>query len=142
MKSDTPVPTTITEYIAACPRKTQGALRKVRAAIRKALPGAEEAISYRIPAFKLHGRVVVYFAAWDGHYAVYPFTRRMEAAFRDEIRPYEISGKGTIRFPYSEPVPVALIQAIAKARAQEVIESAMTRSRAAKKKEIARSGSR
>lgn len=134
MRSDAPAPTTISEYIAACPRKTQPALQKVRAAIRKALPGAEEVISYRIPAFKLHGRVVIYFAGWAEHYAVYPFTRRMEAAFREEIADYEISGKGTIRFPYSKPAPAALIQAIATLRAQEVIESAMTRSRAAKKK--------
>jgi uncharacterized protein YdhG (YjbR/CyaY superfamily) len=134
MRSDAPVPTTIDEYLAGCPRSTQAVLKKVRKAIRRALPGAEEVISYRIPAFKLHGRVVVYFAAWAEHYAVYPFTRRLEAAFRDEIAPYEVSGKGTIRFPYSAPVPTALIEGIAAFRAQEVKESAMTKSRAARKR--------
>jgi uncharacterized protein YdhG (YjbR/CyaY superfamily) len=134
MRSDAPVPTTIDEYIAACPRSTQAVLKKVRKAIRKALPRAEEVISYRIPAFKLHGRIVVYFAAWAEHYSVYPFNRRLEVAFRNEIADYEVSGKGTIRFPYSEPVPTALIEGIATFRAQEVAESAMSRSRAAKKR--------
>ena len=134
MRSDAPVPTTIDEYLAGCPRPTQAVLKKVRKTIRKALPGAEEVISYRIPAFKLHGRVVVYFAAWAGHYSLYPFNRRLEAAFRDEIAPYEVSGKGTIRFPYSVPVPTALIAGIATFRAREVRESAMTKSRVVKKR--------
>ena len=133
MRSDAPAPKTMSEYIAACPRKTQPVLRRVRATIRKALPGADEVISYRIPAFKLHGRVVVYFAAWAEHYAIYPFNRRLEAAFHDEAAGYDKSGKGTIRFPYSEPVPAALIEGIARFRAQEVVDSAMTRSRAARK---------
>lgn len=134
MKSEKPVPTTIGEYIARCPRRTQAVLRRVRTVIRKALPGAEEVISYRIPAYKLHGRIVVYFAAWAEHYALYPFSRKLEAEFRDEIAPYEISGKGTIRFPYSAAVPTRLIEGIAKFRAREVVESAMTKSRPAKKR--------
>ena len=134
MRSDKPAPTTVGEYLARCPRKTQAVLRRVRAVIRKALPGAEEVISYRIPAYKLHGRMVLYFAAWADHYSLYPFNRRLEAAFRDEIAAYEISGKGTIRFPYSAPVPTTLIEGIATFRAQEVVESAMTKTRAAKTK--------
>jgi uncharacterized protein YdhG (YjbR/CyaY superfamily) len=114
-------------------------LRQVRGAIRKALPGAEEVISYQIPAFKLHGRVVLYFAAWAEHYAIYPFHGRLAAEFQDEIAGYETSGKGTIRFPYSAPVPTTLIAGIAKFRAQEVVESAMTKARAAKKPDRATS---
>lgn len=134
MESDKPAPATIGEYVARCPRRTQPVLRRVRAVLRKALPGAEEVISYRIPAYKLHGRIVVYFAAWGEHYALYPFNRKLEAEFREEIVPYEISGKGTIRFPYSAAVPTKLIEGIAKFRAREVSESAMVKSRAAKKR--------
>jgi uncharacterized protein YdhG (YjbR/CyaY superfamily) len=93
-------------------------LKRVRSTIRKAVPGAEESISYNIPAYKLQGQRVLYFAGWKQHYSLYPATGRVVAAFRKELAPYEIS-KGTIRFPFSEPVPLKLIERIAKFRAKE-----------------------
>lgn len=131
MRTDAPPPTTVDEYISRCDKPAQKVLRQVRRAIRKALPGAEEAISYQIPAYRVHGRVAVYFAAWKEHYSVYPLTRRIEGAFKREIAQYETSGKGTIRFPYSEPVPVGLIQEIARLRAKDV---AAATSKAARKR--------
>ena len=91
--------------------------------MRKALPKAEEVISYQIPAYKLNGRIVIYFAGWKEHYSIYPAQRRLVAAFRERLAPYEVNNKGTIRFPLSEPVPARLIEAIAKFRAKEVTES-------------------
>lgn len=95
----------------------------MRGAIRKALPKAEEVISYQIPAYRLDGRVVIYFAGWKEHYSVYPAQKRLVAAFKEKLAPYEVNNKGTIRFPMSEPVPVGLIQAIARFRAKEVTEN-------------------
>ena len=115
--------TSVTEYIATQPPKTRAALRKVRAAMRKALPKSEEVISYQIPAYRLNGRIVIFFAGWKEHYSIYPAQRRLVAAFKEELDPYEVNNKGTIRFPLSEPVPVALIEAIAKFRAKEVSEN-------------------
>ena len=109
---------TVTQYIDAQPRPARAVLRRVRAAIRKALPGAEETISYRIPAYKLHGRIALYFAGWKGHYSLYPCGAHIVAAFKEELAPYEIQ-KSTIRFPLSEPVPATLIGRIAKLRAKE-----------------------
>jgi uncharacterized protein YdhG (YjbR/CyaY superfamily) len=83
-----------------------------------ALPEAEEVISYQIPAYKLNGRAVIYFAGWREHYSLYPASGELKAAFKDELAPYEVS-KGTIRFPLSEPVPVKLIERITKFRAKE-----------------------
>ena len=94
----------------------------MRSAIRKAMPSAEERISYQIPAYKLNGRAVIYFAGWKAHYSLYPATRRLVAAFKDELAPYEVNDKGTMRFPLSEPVPAKLIEAIATFRAKEVAE--------------------
>jgi uncharacterized protein YdhG (YjbR/CyaY superfamily) len=108
----------VDEYIASRPQAIQGILGLVRSTIRKALPKAEEVISYQIPAYKLHSGVVLYFAGWKQHFSLYPAGERLVAAFKDELAPYEIS-KGTIRFPISEPVPVKLIGRIAKFRAQE-----------------------
>jgi uncharacterized protein YdhG (YjbR/CyaY superfamily) len=76
--------------LADFPPKTRTVLRKVRTAIRKALPGAEETISYRIPAFKLYGRVVIYFAGWKAHYSLYPVNARLIAELGEETAPYEV----------------------------------------------------
>lgn len=123
---------TIDEYIASQPAPTQVVLGRVRGAIRKALPAAIEAISYQIPAFKLHGRPVIFFAAWTHHYAVYPASARLVAAFKDELAPYKLS-KGTIRFPLSARVPVALLARLARFLARESAErqAAQTGTRAA-----------
>ena len=82
------------------------------------MPKAEEAISYQIPTFKLHGNYVVYFAGWKKHYSLYPASRQLVAAFKDDLAPYEVN-KGTIRFPLSEAVPVKLIGGTAKFLAKE-----------------------
>jgi uncharacterized protein YdhG (YjbR/CyaY superfamily) len=113
--------TSVDQYIASQPEATQRLLARLRATIRKALPGAEELISYGIPAYKLNGRTVLYFAGWTHHYSLYPSTAGLVAVFKDDLARYEVS-KGTIRFPLSEPVPVKLIAAIAQCRAREVTE--------------------
>ena len=111
-------PDTIDTYLAKQPEATRQLLERVRGAIRKAIPRAEEAISYQIPCFKLGGRPVVYFAGWKKHYALYPATAHVVASLADELDRYKLS-KGTIRFPLTEPVPVALIARIAELRADE-----------------------
>jgi uncharacterized protein YdhG (YjbR/CyaY superfamily) len=121
MKPDRKRPKNIGEYVVGFPPAVQRVLKRVRSTIRKAVPGAEELISYRIPTYKLHGRPVLYFAGWSQHYSLYPSSDRLVAAFKDELAPYEVT-KGTIRFPLSEPVPVKLIEGIAKFRAKEVAE--------------------
>ena len=123
----------VDEYIASQPEAVQGVLKRVRSTIRKALPGAEEVISYQIPAYKLHGGPVLSFAGWKQHYSLYGATGRVVAAFKDDIAPYEVS-KGTIRFPHSEPVPVKLIERIAKFRAKEIAEREKAKASAPKKR--------
>lgn len=108
----------VDEYMAAQPAAVQPVLQRVRGAIREALPEAEEVISYQIPAFKLQGRAILYFAGWKQHYSLYPAIGGLVAAFAGELACYELS-KGTIRFPLSQPVPVELIARIAKFRARE-----------------------
>lgn len=113
----------IDDYIAAQPAASRTALNQVRRAIRKALPLAEEGISYKIPVYRLHGERVIFFAGWKQHYSLYPAGERLVHKFKHELAPYEIS-RGTIRFPLSDPVPVKLIEAIAKFRAKEASERA------------------
>jgi uncharacterized protein YdhG (YjbR/CyaY superfamily) len=110
--------TSVDEYIAAHTEDVQSILSCVRNTIRNAVPGAEETIAYQIPAYKLQGGAVLYFAGWKQHYSLYPASDRLVRAFKSELAPYKIS-KDTIRFRLTEPVPVKLIADIAKFRAKE-----------------------
>jgi uncharacterized protein YdhG (YjbR/CyaY superfamily) len=122
----------VDDYLAGHPEEVRNVLRRVRSTIRKALPGAEEAISYQIPAYRLDGGYVVYFAGWKRHYSLYPATDHLVAAFRNDLAPYEVS-KGTIRFPLSQPVPVRLIERIAKFLAKEAVRRAKAKRAGPKK---------
>jgi len=121
----------IDEYIATHPPDVQVILQRVRSTIQKAMPKAEEAISYQIPTFKLHGSDVVYFAGWKQHYSIYPASRALVAAFKDELAPYEVN-KGTIRFPLSKAVPIKLIGGLARFLTREA--EARARAKAARPK--------
>ena len=109
----------VDDYIEAQPADVRPILHRLRTAIRKAVPEADEVISYRIPTYKLHGAAAICFAAWKSHYSLYPAGARLFAAFRDDLAPYRFA-KATIRFPLSKPVPTALIARIAKFRAAEL----------------------
>lgn len=109
----------VNEYIASKPDAVAAKLELVRSTIRKALPKAEEVISYKMPSYKLHGEVILYFAGWKQHYSLYPASPHMVAAFKDELASCKLD-KGTIRFPLSAPVPKKLIADIAKFRLAEV----------------------
>ena len=110
----------VDQYIASQPEPVRPVLEKVRAAIRKALPKAEETISYQIPAYKLPVGWVIYFAGFKEHWSLFPAQAKLVAEFEKELEPYETNGKGTIRFPLSGKVPVGLVGRIAKYRAQEL----------------------
>jgi uncharacterized protein YdhG (YjbR/CyaY superfamily) len=118
----------VATYIAAQPKAVQAALRRMRATVRKAVPTAEESISYKIPTYKLHGRVLVHFAAWKNHVALYPAgSAAVVAAFKKELAAHDVS-KGTIRFSLDKPLPLRLIERIAKFRAKEIAATVKTKS--------------
>jgi len=123
----------VDEYIASQPEGMQSVLGRVRSTIRQALPGAEEVISYKIPAYRLHGGAVLYFAGRKQHYSLYPATGGLVAALKEQLASYEVS-KGTIRFPLSQPVPVKLIGRIAKFRAKEAAKREKAKAAAVKKR--------
>jgi uncharacterized protein YdhG (YjbR/CyaY superfamily) len=107
--------TSIDEYIATFPPDVQAILQKIRTTVAKAIPKAQEKISYRIPAFALDGDVI-YFAAFKKHIGVFPPAR--DAKLRKEVARYA-GPKGNLQFPLTERIPYALIGRIAKARAKE-----------------------
>jgi uncharacterized protein YdhG (YjbR/CyaY superfamily) len=113
--------TNVDEYISVQPETAQVVLHRVRSTLRKALPGAEEVISYKIPAYRLHGEIVLYFASWKKHYSLYSAGEHLVTAFKDQLASYKVS-KGTIRFPLCAPIPVKLIERIAKFRAEDATQ--------------------
>jgi uncharacterized protein YdhG (YjbR/CyaY superfamily) len=124
---------TVARYIADKPAPARRALNAMRAALRKAVPRAEEVISYGIPALRKDGRIVVFFAAWKEHCALYPVTGKLIAAFKDELAPYELSHKGTVRFPLDQAVPAGLIGRIARYRAAELAQAEVAKRKYAAK---------
>ena len=110
---------TVEEYIAAQPETARKTLKQVRATLRKALPKADETISYNMPTYKMGGETVLHFAGWKRHFSLYPVKRNLAAAFKGELAEFELE-KGTLRIPLAEPLPVDLIKRIAEFRAEEV----------------------
>jgi uncharacterized protein YdhG (YjbR/CyaY superfamily) len=106
---------TIDEYIDRCAPQAQPILRRVRATIARAAPGATETISYGIPAFKLR-RILIYFAAFKHHIGLYPPVKG-DAALEKAVAPY--AGEGNLRFPIEQKIPYALISRIVKFRATQ-----------------------
>jgi uncharacterized protein YdhG (YjbR/CyaY superfamily) len=104
---------TIDEYLAPLSPDTRAALERLRKIIQAAVPRAEECISYRLPAFRLDGRMLVWFGASTKHCAFYPGA--VVYARKDELKNYDTS-KGTIRFQPDRPLPATLIRTLVKDR--------------------------
>lgn len=122
-------PTSIDGYIAGAPKDIQKLLEEIRATIKAAAPGAEETINYGIPTFTLHGNLV-HFAAFKKHIGFYPAPSGIEA-FRKELSVYE-GAKGSVQFPFSKKLPLALITKIVKFRVKENQERAKEKTKGKK----------
>jgi uncharacterized protein YdhG (YjbR/CyaY superfamily) len=112
-------PTTVTEYIDAAPKEGQKQLREIRGLLRKVAPKATEALKWGMPVFE-EKRILFAFAAFKSHLNFMPTPAAMEP-FKKELAKYA-TGKGSIQFPYGQPLPKALITGIAKYRLKEVRE--------------------
>ena len=112
-----PKPASIDAYLASLTSDKRAALEKLRRAIKAAAPRAEECISYQLPAFRLDGKVLVWFGAATNHCAFYPGAAPI-ARHAAELKRYHTS-RGTIRFAPDEPLPAALVKKLVRARIAE-----------------------
>jgi uncharacterized protein YdhG (YjbR/CyaY superfamily) len=113
--------TTVDEYFSALPKHTKAVLTEMRKTIKKAAPGAEELMSYNVPAFKQEG-MLVWYAAHKEHIGFYPRASAIEL-FKKELSIYK-GAKGSVQFPLDKPLPLGLIGKIVKYRLTENLEKA------------------
>jgi len=109
----------IRAYFAALPPLARRRMSEMRRLIRSVAPGATETFSYRIPGFRLDGKVFVYYAAFKEHSSLYPMGAGIRRSHAAALKGYKVS-TGTIQFPLERPLPVALVKRLVRARAAEV----------------------
>jgi uncharacterized protein YdhG (YjbR/CyaY superfamily) len=124
-------PQSIDAYIALQEAFMRPKLEQIRKSISKAAPGAEETISYSMPAFKYHG-MLVYFAAFKNHLGFYAMKDTM-VHFNEKIAPYQ-SGMATLQFQWDKPLPVKLVAEIVKYRVQVNMNKKIAKEAVKKKK--------
>jgi uncharacterized protein YdhG (YjbR/CyaY superfamily) len=111
-------PQTIDQYLKGLSPETRTALEKVRRAVHAAAPGAEECVSYGMPAFRLNGKLIAGFKAAASHCSFHPMSGETVATLKSDLTRYETS-RGTVRFSAPSGLPAALVRKLVKARIAE-----------------------
>jgi uncharacterized protein YdhG (YjbR/CyaY superfamily) len=121
----------IDSYIEQHPEGVRIILEELRQTIQKAVPGAEELISYQMPAFRFHGRLV-WFAAFKNHYSIF-FRQNVLQSFKEELKSFELSkSESAIKIPFDKPVPVQLLTRIVQSGAKANLDDSQLKTKGRK----------
>ena len=112
----------IDAYLAEIDEPARSTLEEVRRRILAVVPDAEQCISYQMPAFRVHGKVVAGFAVFAKHLSYLPHSGDTLPALADELSGYERT-KSSLHFAFDEPLPAALVRRLVEARLAEVAAS-------------------
>jgi uncharacterized protein YdhG (YjbR/CyaY superfamily) len=113
-----PSPTSVEQYLEGLSAEARAAVESVRGLVRAAAPEARERISYGIPAFEMGSGTPLYVAGWKKHISIYPVTASLTTEMGGELAAYQ-TGRGTLQFPLSKPLPTELIGRIVQVRLHE-----------------------
>lgn len=131
MEKSTKKPETVDEYIASQPESLQSTLQEIRRIIKQAAPEVEEMISYQMPGYKFHGKLI-WFAANKHHYGIYVVPAFLNL-FRDRLSTYEQT-KSAIQIPIGEPIPATILTEIVQYGVKKNLEQKLVKEQAGKKK--------
>lgn len=109
---------TVNEYFASLPKNVRTPLEKIRRLVKQEVPEAQELLSYQMPAFKVHGRILIYYSAWKEHIGLYPPVPKI---FKKEVARYA-GPKGNLKFSLDKPIPLALVKRIIRYKTKENLE--------------------
>jgi uncharacterized protein YdhG (YjbR/CyaY superfamily) len=103
----------VRDYIAKLPVATRRRFRELADTIHKSAPSGVDVISYGVPAVRLNGRILVWYAGWKNHVSMYP----LSAADRQFAANKGLkTSKGTVQFPLDDPLPVSLVKRLVRSR--------------------------
>jgi uncharacterized protein YdhG (YjbR/CyaY superfamily) len=117
----------IDAYLAKLEEPKRSTLRELRRTIHEVIPEAEQCISYRMPAFRLHGKVVAGFAAFTNHLSYLPHSGSVLSVLADDLAGY-VSTPGSLHFPVDQPLPRSLVEKLIEVRLREVRQRGASRS--------------
>lgn len=112
-------PESVDAYLAAQAQPQRAALQRIRERVHALLPDVQDVISYSMPAFRLHGRILLWYAGWKEHCSLYPVTDEFQRHHAAELEGYRRS-KGTLRFRPDQPLPPDLFEAFVEYRVREL----------------------
>lgn len=109
----------VDEYLGALDEPAQSTLRALRSTLVDLMPDAEEGLAYGVPAFRVDGKVVAGFAAFQHHLSYFPHSGDVLEQLGDAVAGYTTS-KGTLKFGLAEPLPLPLVERLVRARLHEI----------------------
>jgi uncharacterized protein YdhG (YjbR/CyaY superfamily) len=109
----------VDEYLKGVDEPKRSTLQALRGTILEVVPEAEQGISYRIPAFRVRGKIVAGFAAFKDHLSYLPFSGSVLGQLTDELQGYTMT-KSALHFPVDQPLPKALVEQLIAVRLQEI----------------------
>lgn len=114
-----PKPHSIDNYLESIPQPFRAEMQRIRSAVHTLLPNAAECISYAMPAFRYNRRILLYFAAWKEHCAIYPSGASTVDRLGEDYTPFR-TGRGTLQYTLHSPMPDALLHRLILARAEDI----------------------
>ena len=105
----------IDEYLAGIDEPGRSTLQRVRESVLRAIPDADEGISYGYPAFRLHGEVVAGLGAFTHHLSYFPHSGSVLSRLHDDLVGYTRT-KGSLHFPIDQPLPDELVGKLVSVR--------------------------